>query len=89
MQKPQAQAAAAAVGAATETASVSVARLRPRHLRTTGVRGTMRMIVKGTKVSRSFTVRRSACTSRGFRVPPAGWEAQWSKARGSRAKGRG
>lgn len=36
-----------------------------------GVRGMMRMMVKGMKVSRSRAVRRRADTSRGFRVPPA------------------
>lgn len=36
----------------------------------TGVRGMMRMMVKGISVSRSLAVRRSVRTSRGLRVYP-------------------
>lgn len=50
--------------------------------RTTGVSGMIRMIVKGTKLRMSRTVRRSACTSRGFRVPPVGQEEQMGKGLG-------
>jgi hypothetical protein len=35
-----------------------------------GVRGMMRMMVKGTNASKSCAVRRSAETSLGFKVPP-------------------
>lgn len=44
---------------------------RQSGLLTTGVRGMIKMMVKGTKLRMSRTVRRSACTSRGFSVPPA------------------
>lgn len=50
--------------------------------RTTGVSGMIRMIVKGTKLRMSRTVRRSACASRGFRVPPAGEDQQRDKGLG-------